>query len=124
MKKFLLSVLSLVCGLSVSATSFILVESTSQLEVGKKYMELNPVIQDENMKEVMEAVYGLEDQLNELKKQLQEMKGTVKCDVCGTQCDAEAAFCSKCGAELKKEDIIVDAEEVVIEPADIEDSVE
>ena len=52
------------------------------------------------------------------------MKGTVKCDVCGTQCDAEAAFCSKCGAELKKEDIIVDAEEVVIEPADIEDSVE
>lgn len=38
MKKFLLSVLSLVCGLSVSATSFILVESTSQLEVGKKYI--------------------------------------------------------------------------------------
>ena len=38
MKKFLLSVLSLVCMLSVSATSFILVESTSQLEVGKKYI--------------------------------------------------------------------------------------
>lgn len=38
MKKLLLSILSVLCVLSVSATSFKLVESASQLEAGKKYI--------------------------------------------------------------------------------------
>lgn len=108
------------------------------IEVGKKYLELHPVNDDEDMKAVVDAVYALEDQLKELQKQLQELKGTVKCDTCGSECAAEAAFCSKCGTELKKEEIIIEAaevveadvaeepaaEEVVVEAADIEETVE
>lgn len=82
-------------------------------EVGKKYLELHPANDEEDMKAVVDAVYLLEDQLKELKKQLQELKGTVKCENCGTESDAEAVFCSKCGKELKKEEVIIDAEEVV-----------
>ena len=96
------------------------------IEVGKKYVELHPVNEDEQMKYVVDAAYALEDQLKELRKQLQDLKGMVKCDVCGSEIDAEAVFCSRCGAELKKEEIIIDgeAEEVVVEAEDIEDTVE
>ena len=107
------------------------------VEVGKKYLELHPANEEENMKAVVDAVYALEDQLKELRKQLQDLKGTVKCETCGSECDAEAAFCSKCGTELKKEEVIIDAEaveeadvveeaaeEVVVEAEDIEETVE
>ena len=92
------------------------------IEVGKKYLELHPANDEEDMKAVVDAVYELEDQLKELRKQLQELKGTVKCEVCGLECEKEAAFCSKCGAELKKEEVIIDAEEVTEE--DFEEVVE
>lgn len=90
------------------------------IEVGKKYLELHPANDEEDMKAVVDAVYGLEDQLKELLKQLQDLKGTVKCDGCGAECDADATFCSKCGAELKKEEIIVDGEAVDVEEAEVE----
>ena len=82
------------------------------IEVGKKYLELNPANDDEDMKSVVDVVYALEDQLRGLRKQLQDLKGTVNCDVCGASCATEATFCSKCGAELKKEEVIIDAEDV------------
>lgn len=107
------------------------------VEVGKKYLELHPANDEEDMKAVVEGVYDLEDQLRKLRKQLQDLKGTVKCDTCGSECDSEDAFCRKCGSELKKEEIIIDAEEVesevveeeateevVVEAEDIEETVE
>lgn len=105
------------------------------IEVAKKYLELHPANDDDDMKAVVDVVYGFEDQLKDLRKQLQELKGVVKCDVCGFESDAEAAFCKKCGAELKKEEVIIDAdvveevvaeeaEEVVVEPSDVEETVE
>ena len=85
------------------------------IEVGKKYLELHPVNDEEDMAEVVGAVYEMEDLLKELRKQLQELKGTVKCEVCGLECDSDDVFCRKCGAELKKEEVIIDAEEVAEE---------
>lgn len=85
------------------------------IEVGKKYLELHPANDEEDMEAVVNTVYALEDQLKELRKQLQELKGTFKCEVCGTECLAQAAFCSKCGAELKKAEIIIDAEDIEVD---------
>lgn len=85
------------------------------IEVGKRYVEIHPVNEEDDMKPAVDAVYALEDQLKELRRQLQDLKGTFKCDVCGTQCNAEAAFCSKCGAELKKEEIIIDADDIEVD---------
>ena len=78
----------------------------------KRYLELHPANEEDEMKSAVEAVYGLEDQLKELRKQLQDLKGTLKCEICGAECAAEAVFCSKCGAELKKEEIIIDADDI------------
>ena len=85
------------------------------IEVGKKYLELHPVNDEEDMAEVVGVVYEMEDLLKELRKQLQELKGTVKCEACGLECDSDDVFCRKCGAELKKEEVITDAEEVAEE---------
>lgn len=85
------------------------------IEVGKKYLELHPANDEEDMEAVVNAVYELEDQLKELRRQLQELKGTVKCDVCGADCDNNDVFCKKCGAELKKDEIIIDAEDVEVD---------
>lgn len=86
------------------------------IEVGKQYVAAHPANEEEEMKSVVEAVYELEDQLKELRKQLQDLKGTTSCANCGAECDANAAFCSKCGAELKKEKVVVD-----VDSADVED---
>ena len=106
------------------------------IQLAKKYLELHPANEEEDMKAVVEAVYTLEDQLKDfefdskifaerlkdLRRQLQDLKGALKCEVCGAQCNAEAVFCSKCGAELKKEEIVFEAEEVFEE--DIAEDVE
>lgn len=51
------------------------------IQVAKKYLELHPENEEEEMKAVVEAVYGLNDQLKELRKQLQDVKGTLKGEV-------------------------------------------
>ena len=43
------------------------------MEAGKKYLELHPANDEEEMKDVVNAVYELEDQLKNLRKQLQEL---------------------------------------------------
>ena len=92
------------------------------MEVGKKYLELHPANDDEEMALAVGVVFDMEEQLKDLRKQLQELKGTVKCEVCGAECEAEDGFCRKCGAELKKEEIIIDVEGVTEE--DFEEVVE
>lgn len=98
------------------------------IALAKRYLELHPAGDEEDMKMVVDAVYALEDQLKELEKQLQDLKGVVKCATCGAECDADAAFCSVCGAEIKKNEVIIDSEAKEVEEAageeDFEESVE
>lgn len=90
-------------------------------EVGKKYMLAHPANEEEELQGVVEAAYRLEDELMELRNQLQDLKGTMKCEVCGTKCSTDAIFCSNCGAELKKEKVVVDSDATEFEADDIED---
>lgn len=93
------------------------------MEVGKRYLELHPANDEDDMKAVVNKAYELEDQLKKLRKQLQDLKGTVKCETCGSECDSEDVFCRKCGSELKKEEIIIDAEDIAAETGKTEDEV-
>ena len=78
--------------------------------VGKKYVEEHPANEEEALHALVEKVYALEDRIKELRKQLQNLKGTAVCQECGATCSSEAVFCSKCGAELNKESVVVDAD--------------
>ena len=93
------------------------------IQIGRKYLELHPANEEDDMKDVVNAAYELEDQLKELRKQLQDLKGVIKCPVCGCECDGKAVFCSKCGAELEKEEVIYDVD-AVVEAEDVEETVE
>ena len=60
--------------------------------------------------------------LDELKQQLGQIKGTVKCTACGQDMPIEADFCSKCGTKLvkpKKEEE-EDLEDIFEDEADAE----
>lgn len=98
------------------------------IALAKRYLELHPAGDEEAMKLVVDAVYALEDQLKELEKQLQSLKGVVKCTECGAECPADAAFCSVCGAEIKKGEVIIDSEAKEVDEAatenDFEESME
>ena len=48
------------------------------IEIGKKYVSLHPDNEEEDMMGVVNAVYELEEQLEELKVQLQDLKDTMK----------------------------------------------
>lgn len=93
------------------------------IEVGKKYIKHHPENEEEGMKAAVNAVYVLEKRLKKLQKQLRDLKGTIECKLCGSECDAEDEFCRRCGALLKKEEIIIDAE-VAEEDTEAEETVE
>ena len=53
------------------------------------------------------------NELDDINKQLDELKGMVTCPVCGIKTDNDNAFCPKCGAKLPEKP--VPEAEVVIE---------
>lgn len=68
-----------------------------------------------------EEISAKMDGIEELKKQLNAIKGIVVCENCKAEISAENDFCGKCGAKLVKpveepvavEDVVVDHEETV-----------
>ena len=61
-------------------------------------------------------------ELDEISKQLDELKGRVTCTACGFKTDNDNAFCPKCGAKLPERPVAEVDEEAVIEE-DSDDSV-
>lgn len=53
----------------------------------------------EKINTLVEEIKALKEQLEELGEELGNKK-TVKCLTCGSENEAEALFCSKCGAKL------------------------
>ena len=95
------------------------------LEIGKIYYDAHKDDEEKEFKEQMLLIKDALEVLDELKQQLGQIKGTVKCTACGQDMPIEADFCSKCGTKLVKpkkeeeedlEDIFED--EAVAESAD------
>ena len=55
---------------------------------------------DRAVKEGMEAVDALYQELNAVTEKIQELKKTVTCPECGARLEKGNAFCPKCGAKL------------------------
>ena len=53
-------------------------------------------------------------ELDDINKQVDELKGKVSCPVCGLKTDNDNAFCPKCGAKLPERPV-TEEEPVVIE---------
>lgn len=78
------------------------------LEIGKIYYDAHKNDEEKEFKEQMLLVKDAQEVLEELKQQLGQIKGMVKCTECGQDMPIEADYCSKCGTKLvkpKKEDV-------------------
>lgn len=60
-------------------------------------------------------------ELDDIEKQLDELKGLVACPVCGIKTDSDNAFCPKCGAKLPEKAVEEAAEEPAFEETINED---
>lgn|GEM_PF-221932 len=77
-------------------------------EIGRRYFdehkEDDPVMYDE-MGQVKELLTAIED----MKKEMLDLKGAKVCPRCGAEVQAQDAYCKSCGAKMEDDDIVVDA---------------
>lgn len=77
-------------------------------QVGKRYFEEHKDDEQtayEEMAQIKEMLAVIED----MKKELMELKGAKVCSRCGQEVKAEDAYCKSCGAKIEDDEIIVDA---------------
>ena len=75
------------------------------IEIGKDYFQTHQ--DDMNLEdpyyERLEKIRAGFEKIEELKKNIQVIKGATTCAACGAQLDKDAAFCTACGAKVEKE---------------------
>ena len=89
-------------------------------QIGKLYFEAHKdddPAEYAQMSQIKEMLASIED----MKKELCELKGTKACPRCGQEVKAADVYCKSCGAKLEDDDIIVDA---VVKEASDEEAVE
>lgn len=77
-------------------------------EVGRQYFEEHKEDDPaayEGMAQIRELLAAVED----MKKELLDLKGAKVCPRCGEEVQATDAFCKSCGAKIEEDDIVVDA---------------
>lgn len=61
---------------------------------------------------MIDVISVSEGKIANYKKQIQDIKGVVRCAKCGAEVQAGAAFCSSCGTQMPKEQTSVSADMV------------
>jgi len=70
------------------------------IEIDKLYYELFSSSPDEKFAEFCASITESKNKIDDLKKQILEIKGVKKCSNCGAEIDFSAAFCSACGNKV------------------------
>lgn len=76
-------------------------------QIGKKYVSSHSETAEPIYTEMIMSLKEKEKRIKELQKQMQEIKGVVRCDQCGAEVPAGAAFCSSCGSAIPKAETAV-----------------
>lgn len=99
------------------------------LEIGESYFELHKDDENREFNEHIELIKETKESIEELKRQSGQIKGTIKCEICGHEMPFDADYCSKCGTKLVKpqpqkedDDMIFEDEEE--EAAEAEETVQ
>ena len=82
-------------------------------EIGRLYFEAHKDDEQQEFEDEITLLKDSQEVLEDLKRQKNQLKGTIKCDNCGQEIPSDADFCSKCGSKLEK---TKKEEEVVIDP--------
>lgn len=93
-------------------TKLKLAVSDTKSEIQNKLAELGAVIYEaqkqdgeglEKSDELTQQLEELYEKLEEQESKLSELKKQKSCSSCGNVCEAEADYCSKCGAKFEEE---------------------
>ena len=71
-------------------------------QIGKLYYAMHKTDYESDFAGMMAALQESEAKIREYRQQLQEIKGTVLCERCGTEVSGDAAFCNACGNPMPK----------------------
>ena len=69
-------------------------------QIGKLYANVHKNDAEEDFVGMVKTVNELEQQNNEIRKKIQDVKGVQRCPKCGAEVPKEAAFCNFCGAAI------------------------
>ena len=89
-------------------------------EIGRQYYELHKDDEDPFLEEIM-LIRETMKEIEQLKSEIAELKGTRICSACGAVIEQDAVFCKMCG---EKCDSIVDENPVAAEVENMEGSSE
>ncbi len=73
-------------------------------EIGKKYVELHRSEADPEFAGLITSIDEADARIKELKGQIADIKGVVKCPKCGADVPKGAAFCGSCGGAISGAD--------------------
>jgi len=84
------------------------------LQIGKLYVSLHKAGQESGFEELISGISEAEEKIEDYRQQIQEVRGIVKCEECGTEIPKDAAFCSVCGAPAPKREKETEAADVTL----------
>ncbi|MBQ5960519.1 MAG: zinc-ribbon domain-containing protein [Firmicutes bacterium] len=87
----------------------------SFLKIGEQYFEAFKDDPDSPYAKIIAEVAEAKAKIADLRNQINDLKGLVKCPVCGEAVSADQAFCPKCGAKLPEKAVEEKVEEAVEE---------
>lgn len=92
------------------------IANNQYLEIGKLYVSTHKDNYEEAFAGMIAAIDEAEAKIRDYRKQIQDIKGVQRCEVCGGEVPNGSAFCSSCGASMPKE-VVAEPVDVVVEPA-------
>ena len=72
------------------------------VELGRLYFKLHADDCEDAFKEMIASIRQSEKKIEKYNEKLRELKGVVRCEKCGEEVSAKAAFCNSCGAPMPK----------------------
>lgn len=72
-------------------------------QIGKMYVQAHPNDSDVEYSALIAEIHSKEEKISELRRQMQDIKGVVRCQQCGSEVPMGASFCNSCGAKINTE---------------------
>ncbi len=71
-------------------------------QIGKLYASLHQQDCEEDFAGMLGAINESEEKIKSYRKQIQDIKGVLRCENCGAEVPRGVAFCSSCGTPMSK----------------------
>lgn len=71
-------------------------------QIGKLYVAKHAADCENDFSGMISSLLEAENRITERRQKIQDIKGVVRCEKCGAEVSAIAAFCSACGAAMPK----------------------